>query len=56
MGRILCELSLIGELDREFGFLEELEGSIDELLEDVMINSKSKVYKLKSQSVQNEFI
>lgn len=29
IGRLLCELSLIGELDRELGFLEESEGSIE---------------------------
>ena len=52
MGRLLCELSLVGELDRELCFLTQSEGRIDELLEGIVGENKSTVYKLKSQPIQ----
>lgn len=52
MGRLLCELSLVGELERELSFLQDSESAINELLKKIMHKSKNKVYKLKSQPIQ----
>ncbi len=41
MGRLLCELSRVGELDRELSFLTESEDKIDELLERIVDDCKS---------------
>ncbi len=52
MGRLLCELSMIGELDRELKFLAQSEGRIDELLEKIIEEQKNVTYKLDNQPAQ----
>ena len=52
MGRLLCELSLVGDLDRELIFLKESEDAINELLEEVMSRDTGKAYKVMSQPEQ----
>ena len=52
MGRLLCELSLVGELDKELSFLSQSESKIDELLKKIVSDNKSAVYKLNDQTAQ----
>jgi len=52
MGRLLCELSLVGELDRELKFLMHSEERIDELIGTIIIEQKSVSYKIDNDSAQ----
>lgn len=52
MGRLLCELSLVGALDRELSFLTQSESRINELLEEIVSDNKNAIYKLNSQTAQ----
>ncbi len=52
MGRLLCELSLLGDLDRELKFLKESENKIDNLLEIIISNKISITYSESINSGQ----
>lgn len=52
MGRLLCELSLVGVLNRELSFLTQSESRIDQLLEKIVNGNKRAGYTLNSQTVQ----
>jgi hypothetical protein len=52
MGRLLCELSLVGELERELKFLIQSEERIDELIGKMMTEQKSISYKIDNTPAQ----
>lgn len=52
MGRLLCNLSMIGELERELAFLENFESKINDLLVKIMNENKSVPYKQVEHHVQ----
>lgn len=52
MGRLLCELSLVGELNRELKFLIESEEKLNELIGKIVIEQKGISYKTDNNSTQ----
>lgn len=56
MGRLLCELSRIGEVGRELSFLTQAEDKIDELLKGMLSGGKGKAYESNSEISQLDLL
>jgi len=52
MGRLLCELSIVGELDEEIKFLVQSENQIEALLENIIVRPKSVSYTSNNEPAQ----